>query len=35
MMISSARDVVVVRYPCDVQVGYICHLGSYSLLCNF
>jgi hypothetical protein len=31
MMISSSRDVVVLRSPCDVQVGYICHLGTYFL----
>jgi hypothetical protein len=35
MVISSSRDVLVLRSPCDVQVGYICHLGSYALLCIF
>ncbi|XP_023711255.1 uncharacterized protein LOC111866492 isoform X3 [Cryptotermes secundus] len=35
MIISSSRDVVVLRSPCDVQVGYICHRGPMTVVPDF
>jgi hypothetical protein len=32
MLISNGRDASVLRSPCEVQAGFICHLGSYALL---